>query len=274
MDKRPYFSKTVDELENIFEENIKDRAILIELQKELSYRSRVRSKELAKKVKAILDAPYQLDLPIDIQISGEYDRTATWYGTIGWYENRVDEFKNDKNELQKILYTLLSWNFDDRTYNLIIKIQNILYQNHGLLIQYAQQTEYKLKNYKNIIENRDKIPLCNNKNQNISYKNLLQKNEEPKINYWITIPLGILFIVVIIFAKDIIPGVSTLEAFCVAIVSMLIGALLPPAIGYLFWKDKGEIRYYLLALLGFFCLSPAIGELLLYCLDIIRQFLK
>ena len=150
MDKRPYFSKTVDELENIFEENIKDRAILIELQKELSYRSRVRSKELAKKVKAILDAPYQLDLPIDIQISGEYDRTATWYGTIGWYENRVDEFKNDKNELQKILYTLLSWNFDDRTYNLIIKIQNILYQ-----------TEYKLKNYKNIIENRDKIPLCN-----------------------------------------------------------------------------------------------------------------
>lgn len=44
--------------------------------------------------------------------------------------------------------------------------------------------------------------------------------------------------------------------------------------GYLFWKDKGEIRYYLLALLGFFCLSPAIGELLLYCLDIIRQFLK
>lgn len=112
MDKRPYFSKTVDELENIFEENIKDRAILIELQKELSYRSRVRSKELAKKVKAILDAPYQLDLPIDIQISGEYDRTATWYGTIGWYENRVEEFKNDKNELQKILYTLLSWNFE------------------------------------------------------------------------------------------------------------------------------------------------------------------
>lgn len=113
-----------------------------------------------------------------------------------------------------------------------------------------------------------------NKNQNISYKNLLQKNEEPKINYWITIPLGILFIVVIIFAKDIIPGVSTLEAFCVAIVSMLIGALLPPAIGYLFWKDKGEIRYYLLALLGFFCLSPVVGDLLLYCLDIIRRFLK
>ena len=40
------------------------------------------------------------------------------------------------------------------------------------------------------------------------------------------------------------------------------------------YGEDGEIRYYLLALLGFFCLSPAIGELLLYCLDIIRQFLK
>ncbi len=52
-----------------------------------------------------------------------------------------------------------------------------------------------------------------------------------------------------------------------AIVSMLIGALLPPAIGYLFWKDKGEIRYYLLALLGFFLPIACYRRVLLYCLD-------
>ena len=170
-------------------------------------------KRTRQKVKAILDAPYQLDLPIDIQISGEYDRTATWYGTIGWYENRVEEFKNDKTNYKKILYTLLSWNFDDRTYDLITKIQNILYQNHGLLIQYAQQTEYKLRNYKNIIENRDKTQSCSNKKSKYILQKFTSKNKRSKNKLLDYFSVRCFIYCCYYFCKRYYSGVSALEAF-------------------------------------------------------------
>lgn len=47
MDKRPYFSKTVDELTEIFEKNKDKQRILKSLLKELSYRSRPKAKKLA-----------------------------------------------------------------------------------------------------------------------------------------------------------------------------------------------------------------------------------
>lgn len=54
MDKRPYFSKTVDELTELFE-NSKDKPrVLKALLKELDYRSRPKAKRLAKQVEECL----------------------------------------------------------------------------------------------------------------------------------------------------------------------------------------------------------------------------
>lgn len=67
MDKRPYFSKTVDELTELFE-NSKDKPrVLKALLKELDYRSRPKAKRLAKQVEEYLagqSPPEQAPLPM------------------------------------------------------------------------------------------------------------------------------------------------------------------------------------------------------------------
>lgn len=270
MDKdRPYFRNSIDELEILFEENVKNRSVLSALYKKLLHRSRPRAKELAKKVKAILDAPYQLDLPIDIQTTGEYDRTASWYGTIGWYENRVEEFKNDKNELQKILNTLLEWNFDDRTYNLIVKIQDILCQKHGLLIQYGQHTEQKLKNYKNKIKNSE-----SNTNTTEKSNNYIKNDKEQKIPYWLAIPIIIIFIIAVIFGKDHIPGINIIAAVVIGIFSLLAGMFLPALIITWRWKYVEDWVVYVSMFLGVFILGPLIGDALFFLLGQLQIAVK
>lgn len=72
MDKRPYFSKTVDELTELFESSKDKPRILKALLKELGYRSRPKAKRLAKQIEDYLanqekPQPVQATLPIPEQ---------------------------------------------------------------------------------------------------------------------------------------------------------------------------------------------------------------